>query len=180
MNFLAISGSLRAASTNTALLRAIKDAAAPRHAVTLYDGLAGLPIFNPDSEGEATPPAVAALGAAIRASDGLLIASPEYAHGIPGGLKNALDWMVSRDEVPFKPVMFVHASPRSLVARAALKEVVATMSMRIIDQAELTVELLGRTPEAMAGILDAPESMRRIADALAAFAGAIEAPRSPG
>ena len=86
---LAISGSLRKASGNTALLRATRDCAPPRVTVTLYEGLGQLPIFNPDLDAQ-PPAAVQALRERIARSDGLLIASPEYAHGVTGAIKNAL------------------------------------------------------------------------------------------
>jgi chromate reductase len=97
MRILAISGSLRAASSNTALLRAAAALAPEGMEVVLYGGLGDLPHFNPDLEG-AAPPAVIDLWARVREADGLLIACPEYAHGVPGAMKNALDWLVGGDE----------------------------------------------------------------------------------
>src|SRR5690349_15911998 len=122
MRLLGLSGSLRRVSTNTALLRALAENA-PAGVTLDISGLIGeLPIFNPDREGEFTPPAVEAFGRSIREADGLVFASPEYAHGIPGGIKNALDWMVSRDEIPDKPALIVRASTRSDYALSALQE----------------------------------------------------------
>ncbi|MER8525898.1 NADPH-dependent FMN reductase [Mesorhizobium sp. M0814] len=123
LNILAISGSLRAASTNSALLAALAQNAPPDCHVSVYDGLGRLPIFNPDEEGERTPLQAAVLIDAVTAADGVIVSCPEYAHGVPGGLKNALDWLVSRDAAVGKPATLVHASPRSLFARAALAEV---------------------------------------------------------
>ncbi|MES0038542.1 NAD(P)H-dependent oxidoreductase [Mesorhizobium sp. M0046] len=97
LNILAISGSLRAASTNSALLAALAQNAPPDCHVSVYDGLGRLPIFNPDDEGERTPPQAAVLIDAVTAADGVIVSCPEYAHGVPGGLKNVLDWLVSRD-----------------------------------------------------------------------------------
>lgn len=111
--FLAISGSLRRVSTNTALLQAMAGSVADDISVEIYRDMGNLPIFNPDREGELTPPPVFDLAAKVRSADGLIIACPEYAHGIPGGLKNLLDWLVSRDEIPHKPVMLLRASSRS-------------------------------------------------------------------
>ena len=120
VTILALSGSLRAASTNSALLAALQRNAPADCRVTLYGELGRLPIFNPDDEGDRTPPQAAALIDAVTTADGLVVSSPEYAHGVPGGLKNALDWLVSRDAAVGKPAMLVHASPRSLISRAAL------------------------------------------------------------
>ena len=96
IDVLALSGSLRAASTNSALLAALRANALSDFHLTLYDGLGSLPIFNPDDEGERTPPLAAALIDAVARADGIIVSCPEYAHGVPGGLKNALDWLVSR------------------------------------------------------------------------------------
>ena len=96
MRILAISGSLRAASSNTALLRAAGALAPEGVEVVLYEGLAGLPHFNPDLDDLDTgtaPPAVVGFRSRLDASDGVSISSPEYAHGVPGAMKNAIDWV---------------------------------------------------------------------------------------
>src|SRR5699024_3965827 len=92
MKLLAIPGSVREASTNAALLRAAVTAAPDGVEVDLYGGLGRLPVFNPD-HAEVLPSAAADLRSRVLAAEGLLIASPEYAHGVTGALKNALDWM---------------------------------------------------------------------------------------
>ena len=110
MRILAISGSLRRISSNTTLLRAIDALAPPGVEVTLYDGLADLPAFNPDFEG-AEPSSVLAFRGQLKSADGVFISSPEYAHGVPGSLKNALDWIVGSGELVDKPVAILNASP---------------------------------------------------------------------
>lgn len=142
MKILAISGSLRAASLNSALLRATARLAPPGVVVTLYNGLGELPLFNPDIEAT-NPPAVASLRDQINAADALLIASPEYAHGVTGALKNALDWMVGCEAFVQKPVALLNASPRAVHAQAALKETITVMSAHIVEDASVTVPLLG-------------------------------------
>src|SRR2546430_802254 len=106
---LGISGSLRAVSSNTSVLQAIAAVAPAGVAITVYDRLADLPPFNPDldREGDAPPAIVLDLRARIGAADALVISSPEYAHGVPGVLKNALDWLVSSLEFPGKPVALI-------------------------------------------------------------------------
>src|SRR5215813_2849750 len=96
MNILAVAGSLRAASINAAFCRAAARLAPPGISVELLPGLGTLPLFNPDLEPDPPRPVVE-LRARIDAADALLIASPEYAHGIPGVMKNALDWLVSHE-----------------------------------------------------------------------------------
>ncbi|KRB16586.1 FMN reductase [Mesorhizobium sp. Root695] len=172
LNILAISGSLRAASTNSALIAALARNAPPGCRVTVYDGLGRLPIFNPDDEGERTPLEASALIDAVTQADGVIISCPEYAHGVPGGLKNGLDWLVSRDAAVAKPAMLVHASPRSLLARAALTEIMRTMSFSLCDDV-LEIALLGKKPPDVEAILAEPENRLALHDALAAFAGFI-------
>ena len=92
MRVLAIAGSLRAASYNRGLLRAAQEVAPEGLQVELWDQLAAIPPYNADVEAQGDPEPVAALKAAIRAADALLIATPEYNWGVPGVLKNALDW----------------------------------------------------------------------------------------
>ena len=142
MKILAISGSLRADSLNSALLRAVGRLAPADISVMLYRGLGDLPLFNPDIEAS-DPPAVAELRTQIMSADALLIASPEYAHGITGVMKNALDWMVGCEAFVHKPVALLNASPRAVHAQAALRETVTMMSACIVDEASITVPILG-------------------------------------
>jgi chromate reductase len=172
MKILAISGSLRAASTNSALLRGAALLAPAGVEIDLYQGLGGLPHFNPDLE-DAEPPAVTDLRARVRESGGLLFAVPEYAHGVPGALKNLLDWLVGGEEFIDKPVALFNASPRATHAQASLRETIRTMSGHIVEEASIPVPLLGKVldPEAIAAD---PELSVMLRGALAAFARAIE------
>ncbi|MER9951009.1 NADPH-dependent FMN reductase [Mesorhizobium sp. M0047] len=174
LNILAISGSLRAASTNSALIAALACNAPTGCRIAIYDGLGRLPIFNPDDEGERTPLEAAELIDAVTRADGVIISCPEYAHGVPGVLKNALDWLVSRDAAVAKPAMLVHASPRSLFARAALAEIMHTMSFALCDDV-LEIALLGKKPAEVEAILAEPEKRLAMHDALNAFADFIRA-----
>jgi chromate reductase len=142
MKILALCGSLRAASLNLALLKAIARLAPADMRFTRFDEIGNLPLFNPDLEYR-DPPAVVALREAIREADVLLIASPEYAHGITGVMKNALDWMVSCEVFVNKPVAIFNASPRASHADAALREIITMMSADIISQASITLPIVG-------------------------------------
>jgi chromate reductase, NAD(P)H dehydrogenase (quinone) len=139
---LAFCGSLRRVSMNAALLRATVRLAPAGTNVQVFDGLGSLPPFNPDLEAQ-PPAAVTRLLAAIQGCDALLIASPEYAHGVTGVLKNALDWLVSCEAFVGKPVAIFNASPRSVHADAALREILTTMSAQIIEPACLALPLRG-------------------------------------
>ena len=143
MNILAISGSLRAASLNSMLLRAVKRLAPGDIHVDLYGGLGTLPLFNPDLVALGPPAAVAELRSRIISSHAVLIASPEYAHGVSGVIKNALDWMVGNESFVNKPVGLLNASPRASIAQAALRETLSTMSACVVSAACVSVGILG-------------------------------------
>src|SRR5262249_3081104 len=131
LRFYALCGSRRRASTSLALLDALSQVAPEGMTIELCDLIGDLPIFSPDNEGAKTPAIVETFAARIAAADGLIVACPEYVHGMPGGFKNALDWLVSSDEVPFKPVMIAHASHRGDQMLAQLIDVLTTMSLRL-------------------------------------------------
>jgi chromate reductase, NAD(P)H dehydrogenase (quinone) len=172
MHILAISGSLRAASSNTSALQAAALLAPAGTDIVLYRGLGDLPHFNPDLDTMEPPAPVQALRREIGRCDGLLISSPEYAHGVAGSLKNALDWLVSSHEFPQKPVAIINASRRSVHAQAQLREILTTMSARVIDRASITLPRLGRTLDA-AGIGSDPVMAAELRAAVEAFVDAI-------
>lgn len=169
---LAISGSLREGSSNTALLRAVIALSPKNIEMKLYDGLSSLPHFNSDFE-PTEPPSVTDLRQQLSWSDGLVISSPEYAHGVPGVLKNALDWLVSGEEFVGKPIALFNASPRATYAQASLIEIVTTMAGRVVPEASITVPLLGRNLDAN-GIAADPEISSALRAALGVFAIAID------
>jgi len=160
MNVLALSGSLRARSINSAFCRVVARLAPPPIRVTVLSGLGDLPPFNPDDE-VSPPDSVRLFRSAIIQADALLIASPEYAHGISGVMKNALDWLVSFEGIVKKPVAIVNTSPRARRAYDALREVLHTMSTDFIEDASRPIALLGvcDTEEAM---LASPEVRRAV------------------
>jgi len=142
MQVLAIAGSLRAASINAAFCRAAVRLAAPGMSVSVHRSLGALPLFNPDLEAD-PPREVRELRAAVARADALLLASPEYAHGISGVMKNALDWLVSDEAFVGKPVALINTSPRARHAHAALLEVLRTMSATLVMPASISLPLLG-------------------------------------
>ena len=172
LRILAISGSLRQVSSNTALLQAAIAVSPENIEMKLYGGLDKLPHFNPDLE-PTEPQSVTDLQTQLRWSDGLIISSPEYAHGVPGVLKNALDWLVSKEEFVGKPVALFNASPRAIYAQASLIEIITTMAGRIVPEASITVSLLGKNLDA-AGIVADPEISSTLQAAIISFANAIE------
>ena len=174
MKLFAISGSLRERSFNTALLRAVQGLLPGGIAVGLYEGMAELRHFNPDLDVDPAPAAVADLRARIAEADGVLICSPEYAHGVPGSLKNALDWIVSSGEFTDKPVQLINASPSFMgasLAQANLAEILRVMGAKLPDTALFAVPGVSRKIGAD-GALEA-ETAQALKAALAAFVASI-------
>src|SRR5260370_3136531 len=113
LRLLGLSGSLRRAANSTAVLRGLQDALAPKAALNIFP-LHGMPLYNEDDDAEHAPESVRALRSAIEKSDGVIMISPEYNHGMSGVLKNALDWAsrpYGRSALRSKPVLTIAASP---------------------------------------------------------------------
>jgi len=167
IRIVALCGSLRSDSLNRRALLVARAWTPPDCAIALWEGLAGLPPFTPDLDraDEPAPAPVEDFRREVGAADGLLIACPEYAHGIPGAFKNALDWLVGDTAFPGKPVALMNVAPRASHAQAQLREVLTTMSATIVDEACCTSAF----PRP-----DEPESFsafeRAVRDALAAYA----------
>jgi chromate reductase, NAD(P)H dehydrogenase (quinone) len=176
LRILAISGSLRRASTNTAALEALAKLAPEGVKVLVYRDLGRLPPFNPDDdiEGKPKPEPVATLRALVDASDALVIAAPEYAHGLPGALKNALDWLVASETFAGKPTALINTAPRAFHAQASLREILSTMAARLTPEAFVSISLTGKTvtPEE---ILADPVCARRLTESLTALIAATRA-----
>jgi len=162
---LAISGSLRDASTNSALVRAAAQLAPPGVQVAIYGELDQLPPFNPDLDTDTPPMPVAAFRTALKSADAVLLSSPEYAHGVPGVLKNGLDWVVGSGELVEKPIALLNASSRATRAWSSLVETLSVMSARVIREASVTVALNGTGLDAE-GIASDPQMAAVLKSAL--------------
>ena len=175
MHILAISGSLRASSTNTKLVRAIMRLAPTNMEFALYDGLGDLPHFSPDLDVEDAPPSVLALRQQLQNADGVLICTPEYAYGVPGSLKNALDWTVSSGEFVGKPVVALSASPSMLggdKAHASLLLTLTALSANIVEGGTLIIPLI-RTKMDTSGEITDPTTAQTLQSLLNALAQTI-------
>lgn len=170
MEFLAISGSGRQASTNTAMLRAVAVIAQPDHQVTVFDRISDLPVFSPDLELHPLPKPVQELASLIARSDGLIVSSPEYIRGIPGGLKNAIDWLVSRDEIIDKPIALMHASHRGDDMLTQIRVVLSTVSARFCVEPFLRFEIMKKSPEDIATYMQQPHHRGAVTEFLQRFA----------
>jgi NAD(P)H-dependent FMN reductase len=170
MHILALCGSLRSASSNLTVLQCLGHLVPDGVTVELFDGIGALPLFNPDLDAEPLPEAVSALRQAIGTADALVISSPEYAHGMAGAMKNALDWLVSSLEFPAIHIALINTAQRARHSDAQLREVLTTMSARLVKEASITLPLSGRAVTAL-GILSDPV----LADPLAAALRALVA-----
>lgn len=157
---LCISGSLRPNSTNTNILRAIPQLATwPDVSFSIYEGLDKLPYFSPELDVEGATPAatVADLRAQLKAADAVIVCTPEYAFGVPGVLKNALDWIVSSGEFVDKPTAVISASPMMTggdKANASLVQTLKVMTAIISSDSILTIPTVRTKIDAEGNIID--------------------------
>jgi chromate reductase, NAD(P)H dehydrogenase (quinone) len=174
MKFLAVSGSTRLGSTNTAMLRSIQSAAGSAHVVTIFDRINELPVFSPDLEYPDPPKQVVQFAKSIAKVDGLIVASPEYVRSIPGGLKNAIDWLVSRNELIEKPIVLAHASHRGDDMLRQLRTVLGTVSVRFNEDLFLRFHLTTLSPEEISHVLSQERhqaAIRKFLDEFATYCG---------
>ena len=174
IQLLAVCGSLRAASSNRALLEAARVLAPANVHVVPSEHLVTLPHFNPDHDGAGAPQPVLAWRGDIARADGLLLSVPEYAHGLPGAFKNGLDWLVSDPAVLHKPIAVWNASARGSHAMASLVEILRTMSTTIVEQAGVTLPILDG-PITAAGLVENAEVREMLRGAVEALVRAIRA-----
>jgi NAD(P)H-dependent FMN reductase len=174
---LALSGSLRAASINSMLLRSAAKLVPNDIEVSVFQGLGDLPLFNPDLEAR-LPTTVSAFYKAIAEADAVMIASPEYAHGVTGTIKNALDWLVGFEPFADKLVAVLNASPRAYIADLALRETLLTMAAVIVEEASVSIPLLG-TGLDESGIAATPDIASKIVNSLRAIQLAVISRRDP-
>jgi chromate reductase, NAD(P)H dehydrogenase (quinone) len=180
MKVLALSGSLRAKSINSMLLRAAALLAPSEISVLAFPNLGDLPLFNPDRESDC-PGLVREYQRLVAESDALIIASPEYAHGVTGTIKNALDWLVGFEPFASKPVAVLNASPRARHADAALRETLKTMAAVIVESASITIPLLGAGLDE-SGMIETPAvagAIRQSLDSLQQAVALLQGVESP-
>lgn len=177
MELLAISGSLRAASTNTRLLHAAMNFVPPGVDIHVTTLVPRLPPFSPDTAPEESD-TVEQWVREVRRADGIIVSTPEYARGYPGQLKNAFDWLVNTDAFIAKPFMLLNASARSTVAQRTFTTVLETMSGIHIHAASTTVALLG-TNLSVAEIIENRAFATRIHESLLTFIAEVEKSRVP-
>lgn len=173
VRILGVAGSLRAASSSAELLRALAKLAPADVEVEVYERLGEVPIFSPDLDGESPPPAVVDFRARLRAADAVVLCTPEYAFGMPGLLKNALDWLVSSGETYEKPVAALSCAPShagGANALAWLRQTLGAVSAAVPDAATFPIPFVRRRVVDDA-VVD-PELAAALRGALAALAEA--------
>jgi len=139
---VAISGSTRQNSTNDGLIKAIADLSAENIDITVFNGIASLPQFNPDNDGDNVAPEVSGFRQLLNNADGIIICTPEYAHGVPGALKNAIDWTISSSEFPHKPTMLMTASTDGKYGHKALLETLKVIEAKNVENLQLVISFV--------------------------------------
>jgi len=142
MDLLAISGSVRSGSYNLALLRAMKELCPSGASVTIYDQIREIPIFDPEVDDNDIPDSVNSLISMMRESDGVIVSTPEYAHGVPGALKNTLDWLVSSDALILKPMVVTSVSTSGLGgvrSHSSLILILSAMNTNVVVEGSMNV-----------------------------------------
>ena len=139
---LAISGSIRKNSSNHSLLTAIAGMTAGELDITILGSIADLPHFDPDRNMENVPAAVAEFRQRISQSDGVIICTPEYAHGVPGSLKNAVDWTVSSSDLYHKPTVLITASSDGRFGHQSLLETLRVIEAKDVDELQLLIQFV--------------------------------------
>lgn len=139
---LAISGSTRVHSTHLNLIGEIARLAAGTFSVAVSSPVSALPHFNPDEDTDPAPESVSAFRRQLRDADGILICTPEYAMGVPGSLKNALDWTVSSAEFYHKPTALITASSQGYKGHAAMMETLKIIGCTITEGTQLIIPFI--------------------------------------
>ncbi|GAB2545906.1 NADPH-dependent FMN reductase [Spirosoma aerophilum] len=176
MYILAISGSLRAGSTNTSLLRAAVNLAPNMVSITLYDGLADIPAFSPERDKEDATPSIQALRQLLREADAILFCTPEYIHGMPGSLKNMLDWLASSGEFVDKPVGVISAGPSDTGgsrAHEALSYTLSVLTAYLPEKASLIVPFVKTKLDANGSVSD-PTLLQQLTGVIDALIEAVQ------
>ncbi len=141
-NIIAISGSTRERSSHLNLIKAIEGLTNEIFTIKIFERLADIPHFNPDLDNDNPPQQVVEFRQQLKEADGILICTPEYAMGVPGTLKNAIDWTVSSCEFSHKPTALITASSLGQKAHASLLETLKIIEARITDETQLVISFI--------------------------------------
>ena len=170
---LAISGSLRTGSTNHNILKNLGGLLPPDISYSIYDELALIPPFDPGLDNEDAAQPVVRLRSLLNEADGIIICTPEYAFGVPGQLKNMLDWMVSSASFSDKPVALITAALGGETAHAALLLILGALNAHVAEGARLNISFIRSKMDGEGNITDAGTA-ELLKDVLKAFLVVIE------
>jgi chromate reductase, NAD(P)H dehydrogenase (quinone) len=174
LRFVSLLGSLRKASYNAAIARALPALAPDSVTVEALGSVGAFPLYNADAQAEGFPPAVHAMAEAIAKADGVIIVTPEYNYSVPGGLKNALDWLSRLPAQPFagKPVAIQSGSPGLIGGARAqyhLRQILVFLDAAVLNKPEVMVSQIMTKVDAKTGELTDQATRDFIATQLKAF-----------
>ncbi|MBS1532844.1 MAG: NAD(P)H-dependent oxidoreductase [Bacteroidetes bacterium] len=153
-NICAMSGSLRTGSSNHTILRYLSELMPAGINYVIYDGLANIPAFDPGLDNDDPPPPVSDLRDKIAKSDAIVICTPEYAFGVPGALKNALDWTVSSGSLSGKPLALITASTSGQYAHEGMIKTLGALDAQFNDETTLLIPFIRTKIDAEGNIND--------------------------
>ncbi|HWD89146.1 MAG TPA: NADPH-dependent FMN reductase [Mucilaginibacter sp.] len=171
-NIFAISGSLRAGSSNHAILRYLGGLMPANINYNIYDGLANIPAFDPGLDNNDPPAAVSDLRDKVAQADAIIICTPEYAYGVPGALKNALDWTVSSGSLSGKPTALITASTGGENVHEAMIKILGALDAKLAQETILLIPFVRTKIDANGNIID-NETVERLQNVLKSLLGSL-------
>ena len=171
---MAISGSTRKNSVNDNLIKAITELSAATMEIIVFHGIEKIPHFNPDNDDENVPEEVRRFRKQLDASAGVLICTPEYAHGVPGTLKNAIDWTVSSSNFPHKPTLLITAATDGSFGHKALMETLKAIQAKNIENLQLVIPFV-KTKVSRDGIITDEATLIALKQLVADFSETMHA-----
>lgn len=167
-NILAICGSTRKESSNLHLIKFIANLFKEEFHFSLFNELKSIPPFDPDDDIDPAPIKISEFRKRIKEADGVLICTPEYAMGVPGTLKNAIDWTVSSAEFSKKPTILITASSVGEKGHAALLETLRIIECTIPEELQLLIPYI-KTKINPEGVVTHEQTIEKLRTLLSAF-----------
>jgi chromate reductase, NAD(P)H dehydrogenase (quinone) len=170
-NVFAISGSLRAGSSNHAILQHMGKIMPPGVSYVIYDKLGTIPAFDPGLDGEDPPVSVTNFRKYLSDADAIIVCTPEYAYGVPGALKNALDWTVSSGSFSGKPVALITASTGGQNAHEAMIKILGALDAKLRTETTLLIPFVRTKIED--GTVSDEETVNKLQNVLNSLVGSL-------
>jgi len=172
-NILAISGSLREGSSNHNILEMLDQMMPSEMKSTIYDGLRDIPAFDPGIDNDNPPATVSDLRYLISHADGIIICTPEYAFGVPGALKNALDWTVSSGSFSGKPTALITASTGGKNAHEAMIKILGAIDAKLSPETMLLIQFVRSKMDSTGNIID-PDTFQKLQNLIEIFINSLQ------